>query len=67
MPGNQMGIIVKFLRKLLEREDLEFIAHNGKFDIRWLRASLDIQLQNLIWDTMLIHYLCITEEKIPMV
>ncbi|UAV84410.1 DNA polymerase [Bacillus phage phi18] len=63
MPGNQIGTIVKFLRKLLEREDLEFIAHNGKFDIRWLRASLDIQLQNLIWDTMLIHYLCITEEK----
>ncbi|AGY47021.1 DNA polymerase [Bacillus phage CampHawk] len=63
MPGNQIGTIVKFLRKLLEREDLEFIAHNGKFDIRWLRASLDIYLDTLIWDTMLIHYLCITEEK----
>lgn len=63
MPGNQIGTIVKFLRQLFHRDDLEFVAHNGKFDIKWLRASLDIWVENLIWDTMLIHYLCITEEK----
>ncbi len=63
MPGNQIGTIVKFLRLLLEREDLEFVAHNSKFDIKWLRAQLDIWVEKMVWDTMLIHYLCITEEK----
>jgi uracil-DNA glycosylase family 4 len=63
MPGNQIGTIVKALRFLLERADLEFVAHNAKFDIKWLRAQLDVWVQTLNWDTMLIHYLAITEEK----
>jgi uracil-DNA glycosylase family 4 len=61
--GNQLGTIVKFLRWLFEESELEFVAHNGKFDIKWLKAWLDIQVKELIWDTMLIHYLTITEEK----
>lgn len=61
--GNWIGTVVKFLRKLLQREDFEFVAHNGKFDIRWLRANLDIIVTKMYWDTMLMHYLCVTEEK----
>lgn len=63
MPGNQIGTIVKAIRFLLEREDIEFCAHNAKFDIKWLRAQLDIWVSQMAWDTMLIHYLAITEEK----
>lgn len=61
--GNQIGTIVKFLRWLFEESELEFVAHNGKFDVKWLRAWLDIQVKEMIWDTMLIHYLTITEER----
>jgi uracil-DNA glycosylase family 4 len=61
--GNQLGTIVKFIRWLFEDCKLEFVAHNGKFDIKWLRAWLNVYVDNLIWDTMLIHYLTITEEK----
>ena len=63
MPGNQIGGIVKNLRVLLERDDLEFIAHNGKFDLKWLRAWLDIHITTMKWDTMLMHYIAVTEEK----
>jgi uracil-DNA glycosylase family 4 len=61
--GHQIGTIVKFLRFLFERSDLEFVAHNGKFDMKWLRRQLDIWVENFAWDTMLMHYLAVTEEK----
>lgn len=63
MSGNQIGTIVKFLRFLLEREDLHFTTQNGKFEIKWLRKQLDIYLDNVVWDSMLMHYIAITEEK----
>lgn len=63
MSGNQIGTVVKFLRFLLEREDIEWVTQNGKFEIKWLRKQLDIQVSNVMWDTMLMHYLAITEEK----
>jgi uracil-DNA glycosylase family 4 len=63
MPGNQIGTIVKCLRFLLERDDIEWVTQNGKFEIKWLRKQLDIYLDNMVWDTMLMHYLAVTEEK----
>lgn len=63
MPGNQIGTIVKHLRVLLEREDIEWITQNGKFEKKWLYHQLGITLNNLKWDTMLMHYLAVTEEK----
>lgn len=61
--GNQLGTIVKTLRVLMEREDLQFSAHNGKFDLKWLRAQLRVMCSTLVWDTMVLHYLLITEER----
>lgn len=63
MSGNQIGTVVKFLRKLFSMENLEFVAHNGKFDKKWLKRQLDIEVPGFMWDTMLIHYQVITEEK----
>jgi uracil-DNA glycosylase family 4 len=61
--GNQLGTIVKFLRMLFERTDLVFVGQNVKFDVKWLREWLDIWVENAYWDTMLMHYLTVTEEK----
>lgn len=63
MSGNRIGTIVKLIRVLLEREDIEVIAQNGKFEMKWLRAQLGIDIKNMAWDTMLMHYLAVTEEK----
>lgn len=59
----EAGIVVKMLRHFLQRVDIEFVAHNSKFEIKWLRQYLDIFVENLVWDTMLMHYLGVTEEK----
>lgn len=61
--GWEKGIIVKFLRWLLEDESIPKVAHNGKFDIEWLYYWLDIDVKNFSFDTMLAHYLCISEEQ----
>jgi uracil-DNA glycosylase family 4 len=61
--GNQIGTIVKFIRFLIEDSKLEFVAHNSKFEMKWLLQQLDIYLADLKWDTMLMHYLAVTEEK----
>lgn len=62
-PGNQVGAIVKWLRELFSQDHLEFVAHNGKFELKWLRKHIGILCERLVWDTMLMHYLGITEEK----
>ena len=63
MSGNQIGMIIKSLRVLIARDDIEWTTQNGKFEIKWLRRQLEIDLNNMVWDTMLMHYLAITEEK----
>jgi uracil-DNA glycosylase family 4 len=60
--GNEIGTIVKFLRWLFSNEDLVFSAHNSKFELKWLRRQLDITCETMAWDSMLMHYLAITEE-----
>lgn len=63
MSGNQIGTIIKHLRVLIARDDIEWATQNGKFEIKWLRRQLGIYLDNMMWDTMLMHYMTITEEK----
>lgn len=57
------GLVVKLLRDLLEDASVPKVAHNGKFDIEWLRYWLDIDVANFCFDTMLAHYLCVSEER----
>ena len=59
----ETGYIVKLLRWLLEDESIPKVAHNGKFDIEWLLYWLNIDVKNFSFDTMLAHYLCISEEQ----
>lgn len=61
--GWEIGTVVKMLRWLLEDESIPKVAHNGKFDIEWLHYWLDIDVKNFSFDTMLAHYLCISEEQ----
>lgn len=61
--GWEIGTVVKMLRWLLEDETIPKVAHNGKFDIEWLHSWLDIDVKNFSFDTMLAHYLCISEEQ----
>ena len=61
--GQERGTVVKLLRWLLEDESIPKVAHNGKFDIEWLEYWLNIQVKNFSFDTMLAHYLCISEER----
>lgn len=61
--GWEIGTVVKALRDLLEEESIPKVAHNGKFDIEWLHWWLNIDVKNFSFDTMLAHYLCISEEQ----
>ena len=61
--GQEIGTVVKLLRWLLEDESIPKVAHNGKFDIEWLHWWLDIDVKNFCFDTMLAHYLAVSEEQ----
>lgn len=63
MPGNQIGAIIKSIRQLLMRDDIEFIGQNSKFEIGWLRQHFGVLAKGFVWDTMLMHYIAVTEEK----
>lgn len=63
MSPEDLGVTVKMLRWLLEDETIPKVAHNGKFDIEWLHWWLNIDVKNFSFDTMLAHYLCISEEQ----
>lgn len=60
---DEIGYVVKLLRWLLEDDSIPKIAQNGKFDIEWLYYWLNIDVKNFSFDTMLAHYLCISEEQ----
>lgn len=51
------------LKDLLETSSIPKSAHNGKFDIEWLRVQMGINVANFDFDTMLAHYLAISEEQ----
>lgn len=61
--GWEKGYVVKLVRWLMEDESIPKVAHNGKFDIEWLYWWLNIDVKNFSFDTMLAHYLCISEEQ----
>ena len=61
--GDQRGTIVKRLRRLLENPDIPKCAQSGKFDIEWLDFWLDIKVRNFTFDSMLAHYVSISEEQ----
>lgn len=59
----ELGTIVKLLRVVLENPKTKKVAHNGKFDIKWLHSWLNIDVANFCFDTMLAHYLAVSEEQ----
>lgn len=60
---SETGYIVKLLRWVLEDPSIPKSAHNGKFDIEWLKAWLDINVANFDFDTIFGHYIAISEEQ----
>ena len=60
---SETGYIVKLLRWLLEDPSIPKSAHNGKFDIEWLKAWLNINVTNFDFDTIFGHYVAISEER----
>lgn len=61
--GKEREVVVSKLKELLENPDIKKCAHNGKFDIKWLSHCLDINVANFCFDTMLAHYLAVSEEQ----
>lgn len=59
----ETGYIVKLLRWLLEDSSIPKSAHNGKFDIEWLRVQFAINVANFDFDTIFGHYVAISEEQ----
>ena len=55
--------IYSMLRILLENPSIAKCAHNGKFDIGWLKVILGIDVSNYAFDTLLAHYIAVSEEK----
>lgn len=51
------------LKQVLENPKTKKMAHNGKFDIKWLKVVYDIDVANFAFDPMLAHYLCVSEER----
>ncbi|MEE9214898.1 MAG: DNA polymerase [Thermodesulfobacteriota bacterium] len=54
--GEKQRIIIDKLRALFA-SDIPKIAHNGKFDSRFLMESYKMQVNKLTFDTMLAHYM----------
>ena len=63
LTSDEVEEVVKSLRELMENPNIPKCAHNGKFDVEWLREWLHINVANFNFDTMLAHYLCISEEQ----
>lgn len=55
--------VKKALKKLLENPNPKKVAHNGKFDMRWLMAKYLIDVRNFAFDPMLAHYVAVSEER----
>lgn len=54
--GDQQDYVVSKLREIFKLDQLK-IAHNGKFDIKFLMVDLGITVENFAFDTMLAHHL----------
>lgn len=63
MSEGEIAQTVALLKDLMEDPTIPKCAHNGKFDVEWLAQVLDIHTANFSFDTMLAHYLAISEEQ----
>lgn len=54
-PWRHPDLVLEYLRPGLERRDCTYIAHNGKFDARWMRAK-GINIPQ-VFDTMIAAHL----------
>lgn len=54
--------VLQLLKDLLENPDIKKGAHNGKFDIKWLKVKYGIDVKNFYFDTMICYYLTVSEE-----
>lgn len=61
-PEGQFKKVKKLVKKLLENGSKK-MAHNGKFDMKWVLYKYGIDVQNFAFDPMLVHYLTVTEER----
>ncbi|MNW28082.1 DNA polymerase I [compost metagenome] len=59
----ELGEVIERLRHLLENPRIKKVAHNGKFDMRWLLAKYGIDVKNFWFDPLLAHYVSVSEEQ----
>lgn len=61
--GEELNQVHAMLKLLLENPTIRKCAHNGKFDMEWLRVNLGIPVSNYAFDTLLAHYIAVSEER----
>lgn len=61
--AEELKQIIEKLELIFTNENLQLVAQNGKFDMKWLQEKHGITVENFKWDTMLMHYIAITEEQ----
>lgn len=59
---SQVEYVVSVLKELLEDARIPKVAHNGKFDTKYLQVSLGIHVAWFCFDTMYGHYIAVSEE-----
>ena len=64
IPANHQSIAL--LKPLLENPGIDKIGQNLKFDIEILRCTHNIDVQGILYDTMIEHYLLKSEERHSM-
>lgn len=58
-------MFVKVFKPVLENDWFEKCAHNGKFDIKFLRSQLGIRVRGLVFDSIIAHWLLNCRSKQP--
>lgn len=62
-PKETLDKIIELLRNLFANKRTKKVAHNGKFDMKWLKAIYGIEVENFAFDPMLAHYIAVSEER----
>jgi len=55
--GEEQGLVIDTLSRIMSDPKPAKIAHNGKFDIKFIQHHWNIKVRNFAIDTMLLHYL----------
>ena len=61
--SDELTKVLGMLKDLLEDKNIPKSAHNGKFDIEWLKVQAGIEVANFDFDTIFGHYIAISEEQ----